>query len=392
MGMNGFRDVITHEFTSRFSPNQIIVSKMGFDLIAPPSMDSEDKEKKEPQTITPQVIQSIKDMDGVDKVSPAIMINGMQLRLEGRERPFSPSFSFGWDVDGDSSFFTGFTGDQKTLNTGEAFINNIVVNFYNTSAEEIIGKTLIIESSDTPLLGNVTKPQLDQKYEYKIVGVIDTGRDRTDAIITVKDASNLLAVSGNFTDGAEYLQEVGFDQVYITVDDEDRIDEIKSLINKKYGLETFSSEDILEFLNLITTAITLILVFFGIVSAFVASIGIINTMVMSIYEQTREIGINKAVGASNSQILVIFLIQSGLIGLIGGVLGLSIVFVATFIADPFIVDILNQKGFTTEQYFTFDPKLMLVIIISCILVGIIAGVYPAIKAARLDPVKALRYE
>ncbi len=114
---------------------------------------------------------------------------------------------------------------------------------------------------------------------------------------------------------------------------------------------------------------------------------------MSIYEQTKEIGIIKAIGASDFQVLIIFLIQAGLIGLIGGLLGLSITYLLMKVADPYVVKLLSDQGFTAvTTFFHFQPLNALYITLSSILVGIIAGIYPAMKAAKLDPVNALRYE
>ncbi len=391
-GMNGFKDVITGEFTSRFNPNEIIIMKTGGFNFLPATDVAEEDEEKEPQIITPQLIEDLKKMEGVEDIKPAIMINGMQVRIEDQKQGFSPSFVFGWDVKGDSSYFTGFKGTKTSLENGEMFVSEDIVDFYKLTDDDVIGKMAVIEVSGDSLLNNRTKAQLDKKYEFKIVGVIQTGTDRTDGLITVEDAATLLASNGGFVNAEEYLSTVGYDQVYLVAESEEAISDIKEEINDKYNLQTYSADDILEFLSLITTAITLILVFFGIVSAFVASIGIINTMVMSIYEQTREIGINKAVGASNRQIMFIFLVQSGMIGLLGGLLGLAIVIGVTTLADPFIVDLIQKEGFTADKFFTFQPLLVLGIILGCIIVGVLAGIYPAIKAARLDPVKALRYE
>lgn len=392
-GMNGFKDVITNEFTSRFKPNEIIVSSTNFLSIAAPMGESEeDEEVKEPELMTSALVKELQDDERVNKVVPAIMINGMQLRIDGNEKAFSPSFPFGWDVEGDSNYFKGFDGKRTTLESGEAFVSEDIVTFFKTTHEEIIGKTLVIEVAPSTLLSNKTKTQIDKEYKYEIIGVIDTGSDRTDALITTKDAAEMLALNGGFINGEEYLEDIGYDQLFVELKNEDDVNDFREEISEKYGLQAFSADDVLEFLSLITNAITFVLIFFGFVSAFVASIGIINTMVMSIYEQTREIGINKAVGASNYQILYIFLIQSGVIGFLGGLLGLGIVLAVTTIADPFIVDLLREQGFSAQRYFSLDPIIILGIIIGCIITGVIAGIYPAIKAARLDPVKALRFE
>lgn len=394
-GMEGLRDVFTSEFTSRFQPNEVVLSNYAFSgfMMGPQGAEgtSSEKEEEEPTVITPEIIESIKKDNRVDEVRPALSINGMQIRLEDQQKSFFPAITMGMDIKGNSHYFSDFEGD-KNLKEGDVFVSTLVRDFYKLSNKEIIGKKLIIEANTTSLLTNKTKNQINKTYEFDITGVVDSGVNRLDAVITLKDASDILADTGDFDSGEEYLETVGYDSLSVELKNKDDIDSFKDFVKDKFNLSTFSSDDILSFLGLITTGITLILVFFGIVSAFVASIGIINTMVMSIYEQTREIGINKAIGASNFQILIIFLIQSGTIGFIGGVLGLLIVIGVTTITDPFIINLLQNQGFSAEKYFTLDPMVILGIIISCIVVGVIAGIYPAIKASRLDPVKALRYE
>jgi putative ABC transport system permease protein len=112
-----------------------------------------------------------------------------------------------------------------------------------------------------------------------------------------------------------------------------------------------------------------------------ASIGLMNIMLVSVTERTREIGIRKALGATKSNILIQFLVEAIAICLLGGVIGVSL-----GILMGFGVSVLVEGRFLI-------PWMWMILGFSvCIVVGLISGLYPALKAAALDPIEALRYE
>ncbi|MEJ0072496.1 MAG: FtsX-like permease family protein [Candidatus Saccharibacteria bacterium] len=130
----------------------------------------------------------------------------------------------------------------------------------------------------------------------------------------------------------------------------------------------------------------------GGIALVVAAVGVVNTMIMSILERTREIGVMRAVGARRSTVSLLFTIEAALLGFWGGVIGLAIGYGAVLVANPLINKQLSTNNITSSNIITLPIWLILGVIGLTTVIGILAGLYPARRAARLDPVEALHYE
>ena len=149
----------------------------------------------------------------------------------------------------------------------------------------------------------------------------------------------------------------------------------------------FTVMDILSFLFM-----DMVLAIVGMIALCVASLGIVNTMVMSILERYGEIGIMKAVGASDRDVKKIFFFESSVIGLLGGVFGLALGWVVSGLINQVVNYFLAKQGVPFIQYFSFPWWLCLGAVVFSITVSLLAGIYPALRAARVDPVVALRHD
>ena len=170
-----------------------------------------------------------------------------------------------------------------------------------------------------------------------------------------------------------------------------RVEAIEIAI-KNMGFSTFSLLDATRNLRLFFTIFDLLLAIFGSLALTVATIGIINTLVMAILERRREIGILKALGAADRDVKQLFFVEAGVMGLLGGVLGVGI---GWFIGQAVTWGTnlyLHRQNLPPAHVFSVPWWLVLLAILFAVLVSLAASLYPASRAARLNPVEALRYE
>ncbi len=187
-------------------------------------------------------------------------------------------------------------------------------------------------------------------------------------------------------------QSEGYPMAVVRVTDPDRLTDVEKLIADR-GFSAFSVADQLKELRTAFLIIDTSLGVLGGISLLVASFGIANTMIMSILERTREIGIMKAIGAEDGEIKLIFFVEAALIGLAGGVTGAlaawGIDAASNRIAYHYF---LQPRGLSYVSFFALPPYLWLGAIAFAVCVAVVAALYPAARAARIDPVRALRHD
>ena len=193
---------------------------------------------------------------------------------------------------------------------------------------------------------------------------------------------------GNLAEG----QNEGYDAAVVRVTDPVHLTEVRAKITE-LGFGSFSIVDELDQIRLVFLIIDSVLGLLGGISLLVASFGIANTMIMSILERTREIGIMKAIGAEDREIRLIFFVEAAVIGLLGGVIGVLLAWgidgLANRLAYRFV---LKPQGASFVDFFSIPPYLSIGAILFALLVSIAAALYPASRAARIDPVRALRHD
>jgi len=156
------------------------------------------------------------------------------------------------------------------------------------------------------------------------------------------------------------------------------------------GLRAFSYAEQFQEIRRFFFYFDMVLGLVGLIALVTASLGIVNTMVMSIIERTREIGILKSLGADERDIRLQFLVESSVIGSIGAVLGILLGWVITLIASLVAQKIMENQGVPPVQLFALPWWLIMTAFLFGFLVSLVAGLYPAARAARVDPVQALR--
>ena len=184
----------------------------------------------------------------------------------------------------------------------------------------------------------------------------------------------------------------GYDSAVIRVNDPVALTDVRKRL-KELGFVSFSIVDQLEQFRTVFLIIDSVLGLLGGISLLVASFGIANTMIMSILERTREIGIMKAIGAEDREIKLIFFVEAAVLGVVGGVIGVLAAWAVDAIANRLAYRFfLKPNGASFVDFFFLPPWLSVGAIAFALVVSILAALYPAARAARIDPVRALRHD
>lgn len=294
-------------------------------------------------------------------------------------------------VSGNSNAFTAVIGVGKDF----IFINDWFPEkgtFFNeldvrkAALVCVLGKTAkqTLFGSQDPIGKNVRIG----KYTYRVIGIMSSigptpsGKDQDDIVLLPYTSVQKRLIGAKSLNRISIFVDPDYDLEYAKA-------EIEKTLRREHGIKGDMQDDFyvktqqtqIKTIENISRIMTVLLGSIASISLVVGGIGIMNIMLVSVGERTREIGIRLAVGARERNILVQFLIESVLLSLIGGVIGTAIGILVSKVASVL-------TGWPTQ----ISVLSMLVAFIFSALVGIIFGIYPAKKAAALNPIEALRYE
>nr|WP_026009656.1 ABC transporter permease [Priestia filamentosa] len=217
---------------------------------------------------------------------------------------------------------------------------------------------------------------------YKVVGVLESVGS---SLGTSGDSTVIVPLST----GQRLASTTSIESVYVKVQDEENINFItnrieqtmRGVIGEEDSYSVSSQEDLMETADSVDNTLTLLLGGSAAISLIVGGIGIMNIMLVSVSERTKEIGIRKAIGAKRGNILLQFLIEAVILSSFGGLIGIGL-------------GLVSAEAFTkiTGTAVAYSVPVILMSFAFSLLVGIVFGVFPANKASKLDPIQALRYE
>lgn len=250
----------------------------------------------------------------------------------------------------------------------------------------IIGDMIANNIFDQPI--GVNQVITINEKSVRVVGVLESGDNDNGIIMPIDAAVDIIGDAENDV----------YDSIIVTVNDIDNVEAVVEDIEEKLMISRHvterdqdftvsDSKSQLDSMSEMMDSMSLFLAAIAGVSLIVGSVGIANTMFTSVMERTKDIGTMKAIGAKNRDILMIFLFNSAMVGLVGGVLGILLSLVLTS-----MLPMLGLAIMRSSMGSTLSLDLVVIGISIAIFVGVISGVVPAYNASKMKPVDALRYE
>ena len=364
------------------------INEVGGESLSIGIKNGDEENKYNIEGLTDDDIETIKKVDSVQYVSPLIGDVG-----ELRSTDVPDGFATVNGVNSDYAYMSNFNilhGRFFSEEEYEARSKVCVVNY--VTANRFFG-------TENPIGRTVDLTINNQMYTLKIIGVVKV---KESTIMSPDDVAEMassygmkldLNKMGNIFIPATMIMDAYGEDLYgsvsVTTYDIKDLDsageQAVSLLNARHNVEddsVFEAKNMATLVDLLDTVINIFTIFIsavGAISLIVGGIGVMNIMLVSVTERTREIGIRKALGARTNVILVQFLTESVIICLIGGIIGLALGFGMSAIVAGYM-----------GARIKFDIVTVLIALGFSMLVGVFFGIYPARKAAKMPPIEALR--
>ena len=333
--------------------------------------------------ITPASIDALRKLPEVASIAPLVDLPSyLDLRVKLGSQVAAAA------VDSNVQRVSVFQADLpvlagRVLNAGESrgvvlssrLADNLGASNYSTLVGQTVSLIVQLPRGET------------QEFPVKVVGVQQDPRRAIE--LGVDDAADIK----RWWYGQPNLLDIrGYDGLVVKATSLATVSAVQDRV-KAMGFQARSLSTFLDLANRVFAILNALLGSVGGLALLVAALGVTNTMIMAVYERTREIGMMEAIGASRGDVLRLFIAESSLIGLLGGILGLILGTLLGRVVDWFAHGYLQSQGVQGIGALSVVPWWLAVgVIIFGVFIGLAAGIYPALRAARLDPVAALRYE
>lgn len=380
------------------------------------SSSSSDSSSNEPIRIDDAMMETLSQIEHVEVASPVLSISALAKQGIWEGNIYIRGMSQ------EALEKMNLEAAEGTIPTSEDELqlfygNTVITNFYNARTQQYYwetGELPEVDFMNDPMFvifdmdayynnkyggtdENGTPVPAPKKYVVPACGVMAGGEEEYENSGYVLCNVNALkkqltkafkgkAIPGQPTNSAgKPYKEIYYDEAYIRVDDMDHVEEVQEQI-RALGLQANSNVEWMNQVKEQSRSIQAALGGIGAVSLFVAAIGIANTMMMSIYERTKEIGVMKVLGCDLSAIRNMFLTEAGFIGLIGGAIGLVLSYIISAVIN------FVMKGMYASGISYIPIYLAVVALVFAVFIGMLAGLFPALRAMRLSPLAAIRNE
>lgn len=346
--------------------------------------------------LTPKTVEEIRAIPGVELVTPSQGLSGMTVLRYGKLENYP--WLQGVDVEDVGVFEYPLEAGTSKLERGTAVIGGWVAKQWFDPKQrpgqdppeqpDVLGQQIKLILTKWTQDGTPS----NKTVNLKIVGLFAEARGQQDNVMYV-NWDDLIAWEEWMRGTRVNFNRDGYNQLIVRAESPDVVVDIADQINEM-GYQASTPQSYVEGINSFFVTLQIVFGAIGALSLLVAAIGIANTMAMAILERTREIGLMKAIGATNKDVLSIFLGEAAGIGLIGGIGGVILGWGGSLIINDVASTFLNQSspyGMGSVAAYT-PPWLPLFALAFATLIGLLSGLYPSLRAATLVPVNALKYE